>query len=150
MLVVATRVRNLPGIALPLTALASAFFGFAIVSEPAGGASVALAEIILFGASIGIANALVWSFLPLVAPSHETAGATAGLITQGSFLGVLIGPPTFFWIQHQGPVPVAALTLLLAILMGVSLFAHTPVERARIGKTRLGETLPAADTQLTN
>ncbi len=140
MLVVATRVRNMPGMALPLTALAAAFFGFAIVSELAETLSMVLAQIMLFAATIGTANALVWSFLPAAAPSHETAGATAGLITQGSFLGVLIGPPTFFWIRHQSPVLVALLALVLAILMLVSLFAHAPTGRPGIGKA-----LSAAD-----
>lgn len=124
MVVVATRVRNIPGSALPITALASAFFGFAIISELAGSLSMVLAQIMLFSTTIGTANALVWSFLPAAAPSHETAGATAGLITQGSFVGVLIGPPTFFWIRHQGPALIGVLALVLAILMLVSLFTH--------------------------
>jgi hypothetical protein len=67
------------------------------------------------------------------------------LITQGSFVGVLIGPPVFFWIRQQGPASVAVLALLLAILMMISLLANAPVKRAEVG-----EALPAADSQLTN
>jgi DHA1 family inner membrane transport protein len=35
----------------------------------------------------------LWALLPLVAPSPQTLGATSGLITQITLLGVLFGPP---------------------------------------------------------
>lgn len=38
----------------------------------------------------------MWSLLPLVAPSPACMGATSGLITQITLLGVLFGPPAAF------------------------------------------------------
>ena len=135
MLIVATRLRNIPAITLPVTAAAAAFFGFATVSQLAADLSLVLAYVMVFCATIGTANALIWSLLPAAVPSPEAAGATAGLITQGSFLGVLIGPPTFFWIQHESPVLVAILALVLAVLMLVPLFAHAAAGRSGIAMT---------------
>jgi hypothetical protein len=134
MLIVTTRLRNIPAIALPLTAVSAAFLGFATVSGFADDLSMLLAYVMVFCATIGTANAIIWSLLPAAVPSPEAAGATAGLITQGSFLGVLVGPPTFFWIRHESPVLVAALALLLAVLMLIPLFAHATLGRSEVGK----------------
>jgi hypothetical protein len=130
MVIVATRLRNVPRIALPIAGTAAAFFGFVTVSGLAPDLSMALAYVMLFCATIGTANALIWSLLPAAVPSPEAGGATAGLITQGSFLGVLIGPPTYFWIRHESASLVAALSLILAVLMVVPLFVPTRVGRS--------------------
>jgi MFS family permease len=37
-----------------------------------------------------------WALLPLVAPSESSRGATSGLVTQLTLLGVLLGPPAAF------------------------------------------------------
>jgi predicted MFS family arabinose efflux permease len=136
MLVVATRLRNIPGIGLPLSAVAAAFFGFAAVYLQGPGVDVALVLgcVMLFCAAIGTANALIWSLLPAAVPSPEAAGATAGLITQGSFVGALIGPPTYFWIRHASGWSLAVLSVALAVLMVVALFAHTAGGRSGLGK----------------
>jgi hypothetical protein len=94
----------------------------------------------LFCATIGTANALIWSLLPAAVPSPEAGGATAGMITPGSFIGVLIGPPTYFWIRHENASLVAALSLILAVLMLVPLFVH-----ARAGRSGIEKPLRAAD-----
>jgi MFS family permease len=132
MLIVATRLRNIPAIALPISAAAAALFGFVAVSGFAANLSMQLAYIVLFCATIGTANALIWSLLPAAVPSPEAGGATAGLITQGSFVGVLIGPPTYFWIRHESASLVAALSLILAVLMLVPLLVSVTNLRLKL------------------
>jgi predicted MFS family arabinose efflux permease len=136
MLVVATPLRNIPGIGLPVSALAAAFFGFGAVhlQGPNADLAQALGCVMCFCGTIGTANALIWSLLPAAVPAPEAAGATAGLITQGSFVGALLGPPTYFWIRHASVAPLAALSVALALLMMVALFAHTGGRRPGIGK----------------
>ena len=133
MLVVATRLRTMPVIALPLSAAATAFLGFAFVVGLPGTLPVTLACVMSFAGTIGTANALVWSLLPAAVPSPEAAGATAGLVTQGSFVGVLIGPPTFFAIRQGNPAWLAALAAVLAVLMMLALVAHFSASRAAVG-----------------
>ncbi len=133
MLIVLTPARNAPAIALPLSAVAAAVLGFVIVTEVAQDLQTAMIFVLAFTASVGAANGLVWSLLPAAVPAPEAAGATAGLITQGSFLGVLVGPPTFFWIRHEDPMYMAALAGALALGMMVALFAHVSAKRAGAG-----------------
>jgi len=130
MLVVTTRLRNAPLPALPISAAVAALLGYVIVSGLDAGLHAALACILVFAATIGTANSIVWSLLPAAVPSPEATGATAGLITQGSFLGVAVGPPTFFWIRHQSAVLIAALCAALAVLMLVALVAHVAGKRS--------------------
>lgn len=141
MLVVATPLRNRPVAALPISAAAAAFLGFVIVSGAAPGLTLELLAVMLFCATIGTANSFIWSLLPAAVPSPEAAGATAGLVTQGSYIGVLIGPPTFFLILHRGPWTIAALSAALSLLMMTPLFAH-----ARGARSGLRSPLHAADS----
>jgi hypothetical protein len=136
MIVVTTGVRNAPAIALPVSAAIAAFFGFAIVSGMADDLSTKVTCVMLLAASVGMANSLVWSLLPAAVPSPEAGGATAGLITQGSFIGVFLSPPVFFWIRHEGPLPMALLALVLTILMVVPLVAHAHARREIGGAMR--------------
>lgn len=130
MLIVTTRVRNMPAIALPIAAAFSAVLSYVIVSEVTTDLTLALACVMVFTFMIGAANALVWSLIQVAVPSPDAAGATAGLITQGSFLGVLLSPPAFFWIEHEGSVAyLAGLALLLFVLMIVPLIPLSPAER---------------------
>lgn len=124
LLVVGTKLRNLPAMALPISGCLAALFGFAIVAGMTVGVNALLFCVMVLSATIGTANALVWSLLPAAVPSPEAAGATAGLVTQGSFLGVLISPPTFFWIRHESPALTAALMVALAVLLVVPLIAR--------------------------
>ena len=130
MLIVATRLRGIPTMALPVSGALSALFGFIIVTGQAPDLTTTLACVMAFSALVGVANSLVWSLLPAAVPSPEAAGATAGLVTQGSFLGVMFGPPIFFWIQHEGPNSMAVLALALAVSMLVPLYAHAVAKRA--------------------
>jgi MFS transporter, DHA1 family, inner membrane transport protein len=45
----------------------------------------------------------LWALLPLVAPSPQTLGATSGLITQITLVGVLFGPPAALSALSRGP-----------------------------------------------
>jgi MFS transporter, DHA1 family, inner membrane transport protein len=72
----------------------------------------------------------LWALLPLVAPSAQTLGATSGLITQITLVGVLFGPPTALWSLSKGPSSFLAFT---AISLGVSLIGLPVWLR---GKTR--------------
>lgn len=126
MLIVATRLRSMPTLVLPVSAAAATFLGFLTISGLAGDVTMELTFVLLFCATVGTANAVIWSLLPAAVPSPEAGGATAGLITQGSFIGVLIGPPTYFWIRHESALLIAALSVVLIVLMLVPLFAHPP------------------------
>jgi predicted MFS family arabinose efflux permease len=44
----------------------------------------------------------LWALLPVVAPSPQTLGATSGLITQITLLGVLFGPPSALFSLSKG------------------------------------------------
>lgn len=135
MLVVATPLRHRPVVALPVSATAAALFAFVVVSDSAPGFTLEVASVLLFCATIGTANSFIWSLLPAAVPSAEAAGATAGLVTQGSYIGVLIGPPTFFLILHQGPWPIAGLSVALTLLMVTPLFAHACAVRSEVHGT---------------
>lgn len=126
MLIVATRVRKVPAVALPISALLASGLGLAVIAQVAPSLEVALALVVLFAAAIGAANSLVWSLIPSAVPFPEASGATAGLITQGSFLGVLIGPPLFFWMLHESPLVIYAIVVALAAVMLVPLAALAP------------------------
>ena len=45
----------------------------------------------------------LWALLPRVAPSAQTLGATSGLITQVTLVGVLFGPPAALFSLSQRP-----------------------------------------------
>lgn len=55
---------------------------------------------LMFGLGILVG---MWALLPTVTPSPATTGATSGLITQITLLGVLFGPPAAFNALHAGP-----------------------------------------------
>jgi hypothetical protein len=55
---------------------------------------------LMFGLGILVG---MWALLPAVTPSPATTGATSGLITQITLLGVLFGPPAAFHALHAGP-----------------------------------------------
>jgi MFS family permease len=116
MLVVATALRKHPRIGLPVSAVLASLFALCVLARAGSDIAGALGFVLLFAAAIGAANSLVWSLIPAAVPFPEASGATAGLITQGSFLGVLVGPPMFFWLVHANP---AALYLVVAALVGL-------------------------------
>lgn len=72
---------------------------------------------LMFGLGILVG---MWALLPLVTPSPATTGATSGLITQVTLLGVLFGPPAAFKALHSGP---GAMLLFLGAALIASLIA---------------------------
>src|SRR5579872_1946029 len=67
MVIVTTRVRNITPIALPITAAAAALLCFVTVSRQAGDLTTELTYVMIFSATIGAANSLIWSLLPAAA-----------------------------------------------------------------------------------
>jgi DHA1 family inner membrane transport protein len=60
----------------------------------------------------------LWALLPVVAPSPQTLGATSGLITQITLVGVLFGPPAALFSLAKGPF---GFLVFAAIALAVSL-----------------------------
>lgn len=68
--------------------------------------------LLLFGCGL---LAGMWALLPRAAPSPQSFGATSGLVTQITLIGVLFGPPAAFFALGAGPVGfvvIVAVTLL--------------------------------------
>lgn len=84
-----------------------------IYSLPIGAsASIALSWLLLFAS--GVLTGM-WAFTPSVAPSADSIGATSGLVTQITLLGVLLSGPICFAAQAAStPTP-----MLVTILIGV-------------------------------
>ncbi len=57
------------------------------------GSAIAVDCLLMFGCGL---LAGMWALLPRVAPSPQSFGATSGLITQITLIGVLFGPPSAF------------------------------------------------------
>ena len=60
----------------------------------------------------------LWALLPVVAPSPQTLGATSGLITQITLVGVLVGPPSALFSLSKGPF---GFLVFVGIALAVSL-----------------------------
>ena len=57
----------------------------------------------------------LWALLPRVAPSPQSIGATSGLITQITLIGVLFGPPCAFAAFGAGPIGFVLLVVVLLL-----------------------------------
>lgn len=79
-----------------------------------------------FLAGCGLLVAL-WSLLPLVAPSPACFGATGGLLTQITLVGVLFGPPAAFAAHADGTRGLLAYIALslLGCLAGLPVWLRT-------------------------
>ncbi|RAR53649.1 putative MFS family arabinose efflux permease [Paraburkholderia unamae] len=85
----------------------------AIYALPLGvPASIALSWLLLFAS--GVLTGM-WAYTPSVAPSPESIGATSGLVTQITLLGVLLSGPVCFAAQ-AAPTP---LPMVITIVAGV-------------------------------
>jgi MFS transporter, DHA1 family, inner membrane transport protein len=78
----------------------------------------------------------LWALLPLVAPSPQTLGATSGLITQITLVGVLFGPPAALFSLSKGPsgfLVFAAVALAMSLVgLPVWLKAQGPTGEGRL------------------
>lgn len=70
--------------------------------------SIAASWLFMFGSGLLVG---MWALAPVVAPSRESIGATSGLITQLTLVGVFLGPPLF--IVAQSSASTSPLTLLV-------------------------------------
>lgn len=70
-----------------------------------------------FSLGIGFVNGMIWTFVPTVAPSVATMGATSGLVAQATYLGVLLGPPAIFSSFYDGGWMVRIGLMLLATVL---------------------------------
>ena len=57
----------------------------------------------------------LWALLPRVAPSREALGATSGLVTQITLIGVLFGPPAAFAALDAGPIGFVAISAVMLL-----------------------------------
>lgn len=71
-------------------------------------------------ASVGAVNGLIWTFVPTVAPGPETLGATSGLVSQATYLGVLLGPPAIFATLVPGGWAVRVGLVVLAVVVQIA------------------------------
>ncbi|MDR5734020.1 MFS transporter [Caballeronia sp. LZ025] len=86
------------------------------------GAAIAVCA---FSLGIGTVNGAIWTLVPGAAPTPATLGATSGLVSQATYLGVLLGPPAIFATFYEGGwsvrvtlVVIATVLQLAPILMG--------------------------------
>lgn len=87
---------------------------FAIYALPIGiGASIACSWVLMFFS--GILTGM-WSFVPNVSPSANSIGATSGLVTQLTLLGVLLSGPVCF-AAMSGDLPISMQDVILIALL---------------------------------
>ncbi len=84
--------------------------------------SIGASWLFMFGSGLLVG---MWALAPVVAPSRESIGATSGLITQFTLVGVFLGPPLFIAAQsNQDPQSLAVLVIsgLVVCLAGVPIW----------------------------
>lgn len=96
----------------------SAVTGLAIyVAQPGYASSIALTWIFTFGSGLLVG---MWALLPRVAPSPESMGATSGLVTQITLLGVALGAPAAFAAQASPSAVPMAIYVLGSMAVGMA------------------------------
>ncbi|HEY3684129.1 MAG TPA: MFS transporter [Streptosporangiaceae bacterium] len=91
--------------------------GGVVLYLPSSGFLAAAAAMCGFSLGIGAVNGLIWTFVPVVAPGPETMGATSGLVSQATYLGVLLGPPAIFSTFAPGGWIIRIALVVLAIIL---------------------------------
>lgn len=123
-------------VAIILTGVpALAIFAFPIGID----ASIACAWIFMFFS--GLLTGMI-VFTPSVAPTRESMGATSGLVTQLTLLGVLLGAPVFFGAM-AAPTPQP---MLIAIAVGLLVCLFRIPILSRIAHQHTGSDAPAPST----
>lgn len=84
--------------------------------------SIGASWLFMFGSGLLVG---MWALAPVVAPSRESIGATSGLITQLTLVGVFLGPPLFIAAQNSdNPQSLALLVIggLVVCLAGLPIW----------------------------
>lgn len=90
-----------------------------------------------FSLSIGVTNGVIWSLVPVATPSVVTMGATSGLVAQGTYLGVLLGPPALFATLYEGGWTVRIALIALATVLQIA-----PLRIWNGARSELGTSVP--------
>jgi predicted MFS family arabinose efflux permease len=69
---------------------------------------------LMFGSGLLVG---MWTLVPYVAPSPDSTGATSGLVTQLTLMGVLFGPPAFFAAQAATGVAPSLAVFFVALVV---------------------------------
>ncbi|XBS71440.1 MFS transporter [Acerihabitans sp. KWT182] len=76
--------------------------------------SIAASWIFMFGSGLLVG---MWALVPIVAPSRESIGATSGLITQLTLVGVFLGPPLFIAAQNAESPHASAMLIIAGLVV---------------------------------
>lgn len=88
--------------------------------------SIFASWVFMFGSGLMVG---MWALVPVIAPSRESVGATSGLITQLTLIGVFLGPPLFISAQIGGSTHVLAWMVvagLVICLAGLPIWLRGP------------------------
>jgi MFS family permease len=105
---------------ISVAGVAGALLGGVVVGRELLGLQAAAVIACLFFFGSGLIAGL-WALLPHVAPGRHTLGATSGLVTQITLLGVLFGPPAAFAAQAAGGWSSEGINVAVAALVGLLL-----------------------------
>ncbi|MDR5832279.1 MFS transporter [Caballeronia sp. LP006] len=94
------------------------------------GASIAVCA---FSAGVGTVIGTIWTLLPSAAPTPATLGATSGLVSQATYLGVLLGPPAIFATFYDGGWSIRVMLVVLATLLQIAPVVLRPRSDRRNG-----------------
>ncbi|MBX9943819.1 MAG: MFS transporter [Reyranella sp.] len=126
--------RGVPRVALIIGATTSMAFCAAGIFVDGVPDLVRLALAGIYSAVIGVVPGALFTAIPIHSPRPQLAGASTGLLMQGSNIGGLLGPPAAGALVAAGGWPSAAwlTTLALAAAAGAGLFLHGR-EKRRLG-----------------
>lgn len=83
----------------------------------------------------------MWALLPRVAPSPQTMGATSGLVTQITLIGVLFGAPSAFAALGMGAT--GFLLIVVVMLLGTAAAVPVWLRPLSAGPATVGDAAPA-------
>lgn len=111
------------GVGLALTGLPA----LAIYSLPLGYMpSIAASWVFTLGSGLLVG---MWALAPVVAPSRDSIGATSGLITQLTLVGVFLGPPLFIHGVHASSSHTLSMLVIAGLvicLAGIPIWMRDP------------------------
>lgn len=124
--VVVTKIQTVASTALLTTAAVAAVAGAVVLLNVSPNITGAVVALVVFTGTLGVANALIWALLPSAISNPQASGAFGGFVTQTTFIGVLIGPPTFFALSSamrpDYTIPVVVVLFVLIALAAPAIF----------------------------